>query len=128
MAKVERVKIDSRGRIVLPQAFREYLGLKEDDSAYATLDEEYHRLLISPAAEKNLVHVEIVLGDEPGTLAQAAKVLAELQVDLVSTESHSVLRGKQAVWRIIAKDARTPAQLRSELARRGVQVKTARRL
>ncbi len=127
MSKLELVKIDSRGRIVLPQHFREWLGLKENDSAYATLDEENHRLWISPVAEKGLVQVEIVLGDEPGTLARAASVLARLDVDLVSTESHSTLRGKQAVWRIIAKDARSPAQLKAELERHGVEVRSARR-
>ncbi|MBI2445518.1 hypothetical protein HYV43_03975 [Candidatus Micrarchaeota archaeon] len=127
MSKLELVRIDSRGRIVLPQHFRELLGLHEDDSAYVTLDEQNHRIWISPAAEKNLVNVEIMLEDEPGSLAQAATVLARLKVDLVSTESHSTLRGKQAAWRIIAKDSRSPSQLKAELEKHGVKVKSARR-
>ncbi len=128
MSKLERVKIDSRGRIVLPQHFREFLGLKENDSAYATLDEQNHRLLISPAAEKGLVHIELLFGDEPGALAKTATILAKLKVDLVSTESHSVLRGKQAVWRIIAKDDRNPADLRRALEKHGLKVQAVRRL
>ena len=128
MSKLERVKIDSRGRIVLPQHFREFLGLTENDSAYATLDEENHRLLISPAAEKGLVHIELFFGDEPGALAKVAAVLAKLKVDLVSTESHSILRGRQAVWRIIAKDDRPPADLKRQLEKNGLHVQSIRRL
>lgn len=37
MSKLERVKIDSRSRIVLPQHFREMLNLSENTTAYAAL-------------------------------------------------------------------------------------------
>ncbi len=127
MAKLELVKIDSRGRIVLPQSFRDSLGFHANDSAYAVLDEENHRLCISPAAEKNLVYIELLLGDEPGSLAMAAAALQKEGVDLVATESHSILRGKQAVWRIVAKSQKPLPELRQALEAKGLKVKTLRK-
>ncbi|MBI5036410.1 hypothetical protein HZC09_03625 [Candidatus Micrarchaeota archaeon] len=128
MSKLELVKIDSRGRIVLPQSFRDYLGLREEDTAYAVLDEENRCLRISPAAEENLVHIELILGDAPGSLAKAAAILSKEGVDLVATESHSVARGKQAIWRIVAKSGKSVAELKKSLQLKGLKIKSLRKL
>ncbi len=105
MAKLELVKIDSKGRIVLPQAFRESLRLREGDRTFLALDEENERIIISPGAERNLTLMEIEMGDKPGTLAKLATALAREGVDLISTESHSLDRSRNAVWRVLANTA-----------------------
>ncbi|HLD75713.1 MAG TPA: ACT domain-containing protein [Candidatus Norongarragalinales archaeon] len=128
MSKLELVKIDAKGRVVLPRHFREFLGLKENDTAYAMLDEENFRLYLSPASEKDLVYLELKFDDQTGALARVASVLAKEGVDLVSSESHSVLRGKQAVWRIIAKGKQSPSVLKTRLQKRGLVVSLLRRL
>ncbi|MDP2717564.1 MAG: hypothetical protein Q8P02_02365 [Candidatus Micrarchaeota archaeon] len=122
MSQLSRVKIDSRGRIVLPQHFREFLGLKENDSAYAVLDEKNRQHKIQAAAEKGLVYLEIELEDAPGSLARAAAALEKEGVDLVATESHSTLRGKKAVWRVTGHCAKSPAELKKRLENRGLAV------
>ncbi len=105
MAKLELVKIDSKGRVVLPQAFREALRLRANDRAFLALDEENERIIISPGGERNLTLMEIEMGDAPGTLAKLAAVLTKEGVDLVSTESHSLDRSRNAVWRVLANTA-----------------------
>jgi len=127
MAKLELVKIDSKGRVVLPQAFRESLRLRENDKAFLALDEENERIIVSPGGERNLTLMEIEMGDAPGTLARLAGVLAKEGVDLVSTESHSLDRSRNAVWRVLANTASVKDS--AELARRlknagAVSVKT----
>lgn len=102
MAKLELVKIDSKGRVVLPQAFRESLRLREGDKTFLALDEENERVIISPGGERNLTLMEIEMSDKPGTLARLATALAREGVDLVSTESHSLDRSRNAVWRVLA--------------------------
>ncbi|MBI4360753.1 hypothetical protein HY572_03195 [Candidatus Micrarchaeota archaeon] len=128
MGKLERVKIDSRGRIVLPQHFRELLNLSENTTAYAVLDEDHQSVRITPAEEKNLVFIEILLDDAPGSLAKAADALYRQGVDLVATESHSTLRGQKAVWRIVAKSAKPASELGKKLRKAGVNLKTIRKM
>lgn len=127
MARLENVRIDSRGRIVLPQHFRELLGLKPDDSAYVALDEQNRRILVSPASESNLVYLEILISDAPGSLAKAAAALGKAGVDLVSTESHSTVRGQQAVWRVTGKSAKPLDSLKSALKKAGVAIRLIRK-
>ncbi len=127
MARLEKLKIDSRGRVVLPQAFRKMLGLKENDTAYAVLDEENRRLLLSASAEEPLVYLEVLIADHPGALAKAASVLEQEGLDLVSTESHSVNRGSEAVWRVTARCDKRFAELKAGLLRRDVRLRVLRR-
>lgn len=98
--KIERVKLDSKGRIVLPASFRNSLSLNENDYAYAALNEDNSTVVISTKPKEKLFELKIELGDEPGSLAKLAKVLSDFKVDLVSTESHSIERTKTATWRV----------------------------
>ena len=98
------IKLDIRGRLVIPNEFRESLDLKEGDEVLVSLDKGTETLTISPiyGKPKDLVKIEIEFGDTPGCLAKIAKKIAELNVDLVMTESKSSQRGKKARWDIIA--------------------------
>ena len=101
--RIERIKIDSKGRIVLPSSFRTALALDQGDVVYLSLDEQNSAIVISTKPDESLYSLVISMDDAPGTLAKLATVLAEQNVDLVATESHSLTRSKEAVWRVIAK-------------------------
>lgn len=98
------IKLDTRGRLVIPNEFREALDLKEGDNVLISLDSKSNTITISPiyGEENNLVKIEIEFGDTPGCLAKIATKLAELNVDLVMTESKSFERGTKARWNIVA--------------------------
>jgi len=98
------VKLDTRGRLVLPNEFRENLNLKEGDEVLVSLDQKTDTLMISPIYGKtaDLVKIEIEFGDTPGCLAKIAKKIADMKIDLIMTESKSSQRGKRARWDIIA--------------------------
>jgi AbrB family looped-hinge helix DNA binding protein len=98
------VRLDTRGRLVLPNEFREALNLREGDEVLISLDRKTDTLIISPIYGKpsDLVKMEIEFGDTPGCLAKIAKKIAEMKVDLIMTESKSSQRGKRARWDIIA--------------------------
>lgn len=98
--KIERVKLDSKGRIVLPASFRNSLSLNENDYAYAALNEDNGTIVISTQPKEKLFELKIQLSDSPGALAKLATILSQQQVDLISTESHSLERTKSAVWRV----------------------------
>ncbi len=98
------VKLDTRGRLVIPNEFREILNLKEGDEVLISLDSKTDTILISPTygEPKNLVRIEIEFSDMPGCLAKIAEKIAKMKIDLVMTESKSSQRGKKARWDIIA--------------------------
>ena len=98
------IRLDTRGRLVIPNEFRETLDLKEGDEVLMSLDSKTDTLIISPiyGEPTNLVRMEIEFGDTPGCLAKIAKKIADLKIDLVMSESKSSQRGKKARWSIIA--------------------------
>jgi AbrB family looped-hinge helix DNA binding protein len=52
-AVVMRVRIGAEGRVLIPAAFREKLGLKESDTLLASMEEGGIRLLTIPAAVRH---------------------------------------------------------------------------
>ena len=97
-------RLDTRGRLVIPNEIRETLNLKEGDEVLISLDIKTDTLTISPiyGEPKYLVKIEIEFGDTPGCLSKIAKKIADLNIDLIKTESKSSQRGKKARWDIIA--------------------------
>ena len=98
------IRLDTRGRLVIPNEFREALDLKEGDEVLLGIDTKTNTLIISPiyGKQNNLVKIEIEFNDTLGSLAKIAETLARINIDLVMTESKSFQRGKKARWFIIA--------------------------
>jgi AbrB family looped-hinge helix DNA binding protein len=112
---VQNVKVDSKGRIIIPNSFRETLGIKSGENIEALLDKENERIMLFPI-EKKTQKLVIQFGDAPGSLAKAAALLAKNKVDLVYTASRSLKRKKEAEWEIIADFSNTDvAKLKKEL-------------
>jgi len=98
------IRLDTRGRLVIPSEFREALSLKEGDNVLVSFDSEANKISINPIYTEGeyLVKMEINFKDKPGSLAKVASKLADLRVDLITTESKSHNRGKKARWDIVA--------------------------
>src|SRR3989338_6701637 len=97
----QNVKVDSKGRVIIPNSFRETLGIKNGENIIAQLEKDNGRLILVPIQEKTR-RLILRLGDAPGTLAKAAQILASNKVDLVYTSSLSMKRGKEAEWEVVA--------------------------
>jgi len=104
MRMVEILKLDTKGRVSLPVRLRESLGLREGMYIMAIADLETRDLRLRAFAdpEAKLLQLRIGLADVPGSLARVAKVLADANIDLLSTESATLERGQRAEWRAIA--------------------------
>lgn len=104
------IRLDTRGRLVIPNEFREALDLKEGDEVLMSIDEKTNTISISPiyGKQNNLIKIDIEFDDAPGSLAKIAEMLAKIRIDLVMTESKSFQRGKKARWSIIADISQCP--------------------
>ncbi|MEM2994842.1 MAG: ACT domain-containing protein [Candidatus Bathyarchaeia archaeon] len=100
----EIVRIDNRGRLTLPSSIRELMGFSEGMYVMLIAETEEKHVRIIPFADSKakLVEIHFALADVPGALAQIASVLAENNVDLLSTASRTLKRGETAEWTVIA--------------------------
>ena len=124
MRMSEIVRIDGRGRVVMPSTIRDALGLREGMYVMLLADLERKDVRIVPFAdpEAKLVELQITLKDVPGALARVAAVLASNRVDLLSTESRTLKRGESAEWYAIADISKCECkleELRSRIKREG---------
>jgi AbrB family looped-hinge helix DNA binding protein len=123
----EIVRVDSRGRITMPSSIREAIKLSEGMYVMLIADLDKKELRIAPFAdpEAKLVELSITFSDSPGVLAKAANILATEGVDLLSSESRTLRRGKSAEWVVVADVSRCKCTLK-ELEQKIVEEGTAK--
>ena len=97
-------RIDEKGRLIVPAAYREVLNLKENSNVLLILNSEKSTLSILPfaAAGDSLYRITVALSDAPGSLSRLLIILAKSGVDLVQSESIASDRGRSAEWRATA--------------------------
>ncbi|UCC57694.1 MAG: AbrB family transcriptional regulator [Candidatus Bathyarchaeum sp.] len=115
----EIVRIDSRGRVTMPSSIREAVRLSEGMYVMLIADLDEKEIRITPFAdpEAKLVELRITFSDIPGALAKAANILASQGVDLLSSQSRTLRRGKSAEWVVIADVSRCKCKV-EELERK----------
>jgi AbrB family looped-hinge helix DNA binding protein len=126
MRMTEIVRIDSRGRVTMPSSIREAASLSEGMYVMLIADLDEKEIRITPFAdpEAKLVELQITFSDIPGALAKAAKVLATQGVDLLSSQSRTLRRGKSAEWIVVADVSRCKSEL-EELEKKIVEAGAA---
>lgn len=105
MRETDILKLDKRGRIVIPRIMRKSLGLAENSQlmAISDSDEKEIRLIPLPLVDDNVyVKLSITLPDESGSLARVAQAFGDHNISLVYGETVIVKKGVKAEWRVIA--------------------------
>ena len=101
MSSSQIARIDGKGRLIVPAAYREVLNLKENSNVLLSLDTSRNELILLPfaSAGDELFRVHVALSDAPGSLSRLLALLAKSGVDLVQSESVASDRGRSAEWR-----------------------------
>jgi AbrB family looped-hinge helix DNA binding protein len=95
--------LDSKGRVIIPAAYREILNLKENSNVLLSVNSEKKMIVILPfaTAGDDLYRVVVELSDAPGSLSGLLSLLARDGVDLIQSESIAPDRGRRAQWKAI---------------------------
>lgn len=114
MRMTEIVRIDSRGRVTMPSPIREAVRLSEGMYVMLIADLDEKEIRITPFAdpEAKLVELRINFSDIPGALAKAANILATEGIDLLSSQSQTLRRGKSAEWVVVADVSRCKCKMK----------------
>jgi AbrB family looped-hinge helix DNA binding protein len=105
MKETEILKIDSRGRIVIPRSMRKALGLKENSHIMLISDSDENELRIIPlpfSEDQTFMRIKIIIADTPGALSQVSKVFGELGLSLLYGQTVVIKKGKTAEWSVIS--------------------------
>jgi bifunctional DNA-binding transcriptional regulator/antitoxin component of YhaV-PrlF toxin-antitoxin module len=103
MKETEILRIDERGRLLIPIVMRKSLNLVENSNLLATCDVENGEIRLTPlqfSEQQNLIKIRILMEDKTGALAQLAKAFAEKQISLVHDESIILKKGLYAEWTV----------------------------
>ncbi len=106
MKRSEIVKVDARGRIVIPGSMRELLGIKKESQIMIVADEENPtELRIIPllySNDQSFLKMRIIIPDEAGALAKIAGVFGEMEISLLHGQTTVTNKGVDAEWEIIS--------------------------
>ena len=114
------VKVDSKGRVTIPQPIREALGIESGMYVVILADIDKGEIVLSPVANRGekVYTFEIEFKDVAGSLARVASVFAKHKADIVTSKCASIIRGETAGCTIVADfsnaDA-TPEEVAREL-------------
>ncbi|MEM2088994.1 MAG: hypothetical protein QXF52_10065 [Thermoproteota archaeon] len=103
MPKTYLLKIDDRGRILIPQAVRDMMGLRPQSETLGTYNSEKNVFTLMPVRQGgNFIRIVFKISDQPGSLAKVANSLASSGINLMATSSTTLVPGKLAEWEVIA--------------------------
>lgn len=109
------VKVDSRGRILIPSTVRAGIGLAKGMYVMIHADTEKREIRVVPLAgpKAKLVSFRMTISDVPGALARVASIMAKHGVDLLSSQSRTLERGRTAEWIAVGDVSECKASLKS---------------
>ncbi|MBN2331119.1 MAG: ACT domain-containing protein [Candidatus Aenigmarchaeota archaeon] len=94
------VKVDSKGRILIPVRFREGMGVTQGTEMIIAPDDQNNHLRVLPISKDCTAEIRMLLSNMPGSLASVADALSANSFNILLSESRSM--GEDlAEWRII---------------------------
>ncbi len=94
------VRVDSKGRILIPVNFRSQMGVEEGTEMIIVPDEENHHFKILPIPKDKTAEVRFQLSDYPGNLASISDVLSANDFRIFMSESKR-MDEELMEWKII---------------------------
>jgi len=114
------VKVDSKGRVTIPQPIRDALGIESGMLVALIADIDKGEILLSPILSRSgkLYIFEIEFRDIAGSLARIMSVFANAKADILASKCASIIRGSTAGCTVIvdfSQANKTPEEVAREL-------------
>ncbi len=96
------VRLDSKGRILIPIHVRKYLGIDDGTELVLIEDGESASIKMLPLIKEKTAELRFRIADAPGSLAHIADILADYKINIIMSESKTLAKNKMAEWDVIA--------------------------
>ena len=95
------VKLDSKGRMLIPIHVRKFLGVDDGTELIIVEDNDKQQIRILPLVKEKTAELRFTLEDIPGSLAYVADMLANYNMNIIMSESRTLTKGRKAEWDVI---------------------------
>lgn len=95
------VKLDSKGRVLIPIHIRKFLNVDDGTELIIVEDGDKQQVRVLPLVKEKTAELRFMIGDMPGSLAYIADTLSEFNINIIMSESRTLVKGKMAEWDVI---------------------------
>jgi bifunctional DNA-binding transcriptional regulator/antitoxin component of YhaV-PrlF toxin-antitoxin module len=95
------MKLDSKGRLLIPVHMRNKLEAGEGTEVMLISDDETNEIKIVPLIKDKNAELKFLLTGIPDSLAIVANMLANHNINILMSQSRTLVRGKMAEWDVI---------------------------
>lgn len=95
------VRVDSKGRILIPIHIRKFLGADDGTEIIIIPDREKGQAKVLPLIKEKTSEIRFLINDIPGSLAKIADTLSAYGLNIIMSESRTLVKGKSAEWDVI---------------------------
>jgi len=99
--KSQHYKDRFQGRLLVPSHIRDILNANEGTEMLLVPDMEKSQVRMIPLSKEKTAALRLLIKDTPGSLARIANMLAERHVNIIMSESRTLVKGKLAEWNLI---------------------------
>ncbi len=96
------MKLDSKGRVLIPIHIRKKMNASEGTDVMIVANDEANEIKLIPIIKNRNAELKFLLTNIPDSLAVVANVLANHHINILMSESRAIVRGKITEWNIIA--------------------------
>jgi bifunctional DNA-binding transcriptional regulator/antitoxin component of YhaV-PrlF toxin-antitoxin module len=94
-------RVDSKGRILIPIHIRKMLGADDGTEILIVPEHDGGHVKMLPLVREKTAEIRLLMNDVPGSLAHIANALATHNVNIIMSESRTIIKGKTAEWDVI---------------------------
>ncbi len=94
-------RIDSKGRVLIPIHIRKFMEADEGTELVIVPDGERGQVKMLPLLRDKTAEFRLMLSDDAGSLAKVASMLSDYNVNIIMSESRTLVKGKNAEWDVI---------------------------
>jgi len=95
------VKLDGKGRILIPIHVRKFLSVDDGTELIIVEDNNRKQIKMLPLIKEKTAELRFTLNDLPGSLAHIADTLSDYKMNIIMSESRTMVKGKMAEWDVI---------------------------
>ena len=94
-------RVDSKGRVLIPIHIRKMLGADDGTEIIIIPEHDKSQVRMLPLVREKTAEMRLLMNDVPGSLAHIANSLASHNVNIIMSESRTIVKGKTAEWDVI---------------------------